>query len=246
VSLSADALLTALLVYGYPVLFGVVLAGSIGLPVPSDLFVLAAGGFVASGDLDLVTVLVLVFAAAITGDCLVFLVVRWLGHEVVVRHGRRIGLGEERLAAARARFGAFLGLSVFVTRWLLTPLSVPATVLAALGRYPLGYFAAFAVAGELIWTGAFVALGYAFGESWSTLLEWVQDSLGLLAGLCLAGVGVALLVWLLRNRNVAAPVESGWLRRRTPQWLSGNPGTSPRTASRSTTRGRVAVGRRWS
>jgi membrane-associated protein len=206
-SLSSDTLLTALLVYGYPVLFGVVLAGSVGVPIPTDLFVQAAGGFVASGDLDLVTVVALVFAAAILGDCLVFAVARWLGHEVVVKHGARIGLGEERLAAARARFGAFLGLSVFMTRWLLTPLSLPATVLAALGGYRAYYFAAVAAVGEVIWTSIFVGLGYGFGESWSSLVDWVDDSAVLLAGLCLAAVAAALLVWLLR-REREAPVQS--------------------------------------
>jgi len=81
-------------------------------------------------------------------------------------------------------------------------------VLAALGRYPLSYFAGVAAAGELVWTGAFVGLGYAFGESWSTVVEWVDDSAGLLAGLCVAGIGLALLVWLPRNRGVEAPVQS--------------------------------------
>ena len=207
-SISSDALLTALLVYGYPVLFGVVLAGSVGIPIPTDLFVLAAGGFVASGDLDLLTVLALVFAAALLGDCLMFTAARWLGHAAVLRHGRRVGLTEERLGAARERFGAFVGTSVFLTRWLVTPLGMPATVLAALGRYPIASFAGIAAAGELIWTGAFVGLGYAFGDSWQTVVDWVHDSAGLLAGLCLAAVGVALLVWLLRNRGVEAPVQS--------------------------------------
>jgi membrane protein DedA with SNARE-associated domain len=207
-SLSADALLTALLVYGYPVLFAVVLAGSVGVPLPTDLFVLAAGGFAASGDMELLTVVALVFAAAILGDCLVFALARWLGHEAVLRHGGRFGLGEERLAAARARFGAVLGLSVFMTRWLLTPLAMPATVLAALSRYPMAYFAGVAAAGELLWTGAFVGLGYAFGESWSSLVDWVEDSAGILIGLCLAGVGVAVLVWLLRKDAPATPSQS--------------------------------------
>jgi membrane-associated protein len=207
VSISSDTLLTALLVYGYPVLFGIVLAGSVGVPIPTDLFVLAAGGFVASGDLDLLTVLALVFVAAILGDCLVFTTARWLGHGAVMRHGRRVGLTEERLGAARTRFGAFVGTSVFLTRWLVTPLGLPATVLAALGRYPLASFAVIAAAGELIWTGAFVGLGYAFGDSWQTVVEWVDDSAGVLAGLCVAAIGTALLVWLLRKRAVEAPAQ---------------------------------------
>lgn len=205
---STDALLTAILVYGYPVLFGVVLAGSVGLPIPTDLMLVAAGGFVATGELDLVTVLVLVFAAALGGDVIVFLVVGWVGHEVVTRHGARFGLGADRLAAAERRLGAWVGLSVFLTRCLLTPLSLPTTVLAALGSYPFGTFALVAALGEVVWTAVYVGIGYFFGESWSALTGWVEDRAGLVGGLCLFAVAVGLLVWLLRSRGPAGPVRS--------------------------------------
>jgi membrane-associated protein len=208
VSLSTDGLLTAILVYGYPVLFGIVLAGSLGVPIPTDLMLLAAGGFVASGDLDLVTVLLLVFVAAVAGDCVVFLVARWLGHEAVTRHGARFGLGAERLAHAQTRLGAWVGAGVFLTRCLLTPLSLPTTVLAAVGRYPFGVFALIAAFGEAVWTAAYVGVGYLFGESWSALGDWISDKAGLIGGLCLAGVALAALVWLVRSREDGAPVQS--------------------------------------
>lgn len=208
-SLSTDALLSAILVYGYPVLFGIVLAGSLGVPIPTDLMLLAAGGFVATGDLELVTVLLIVFVAAVAGDLIVFTVARWLGHEVVTRHGARFGLGADRLAAAQARFGTWLGLSVFLTRCLLTPLSLPTTVLAALGRYPLGGFALMAAIGEAVWTAGYVGVGYLFGESWESLSEWVGDKAGLIGGVCLILVAVAALVYLLRaGRAPARPVQS--------------------------------------
>jgi len=207
VNISTDALLTAILVYGYPVLFGIVLAGSVGVPIPTDLMLLAAGGFVASGDLELLTVLLIVFVAAVGGDIIVFLVARRLGHAVVTRHGARIGLGPDRLALAQAKFGTWLGLAIFVTRCLLTPLSLPTTVLAALGRYPFGSFALMAAIGEATWTGAYVGLGYLFGESWQSLSEWIGDKAGLIGGVCLAAVALAVLIWLLRRED-GAPVQS--------------------------------------
>jgi membrane-associated protein len=197
---SIDQHLTWLLVYGYPALFAVVLAGSLGVPIPTDLVILAAGGFVAEGELDMVTVLGLVFAAAILGDCVVYGVARWAGDAAVRRHVGRIGLSAERLAATEARFGTWVGLGVFMTRWLLTPLSLPATLLAAIGRYPAPWFVAFAAAGEMLWTGVFVGIGYLFGASWSGILQIVQDSVGLVAGLGVAAVAIGLLVWLVRPR----------------------------------------------
>jgi membrane-associated protein len=211
VSLATDQLLTWLLLYGYPILFAVVLAGSIGLPMPTNLLVLAAGGFVAEGELDLVAVVALVLSAAVLGDAAAYLLARWAGEEVVHRHGGRVGLGPARLAAARGRFGRWLGLSVFVTRWLVTPLALPATVVAAVSRYPAPRFAAAAVGGEALWTLAYVGLGYVFGESWSGVADWVQDSAGLLAGLGVAGIAAALL-WLLLRARPAQPAPVVALR----------------------------------
>ena len=74
-----NRLLTLLLLNGYPVLFGVVLVGSVGVPIPTDLFVLAAGGFAAQGELAVGPVAALTFAAAVGGDCAVYLVARALG-----------------------------------------------------------------------------------------------------------------------------------------------------------------------
>jgi membrane protein DedA with SNARE-associated domain len=199
-TLSADQFLTWLLLYGYPVLFGAVLAGSLGVPIPNNLLILAAGGFAAEGELDLVAVLAVVLVAAVIGDCVVFGAAWWLGEHAVVRHGARVGLTESRLAAARRRFGAGIGLGVFVTRWLLTPLSLPAGVLAGVGRYPPAAFVACAVAGEVLWTALFVGLGYLFGDSWSGIMEIVQDSFGVLVGVALAAGAIAML-WLVRSQR---------------------------------------------
>ena len=60
--------------------------GSLGLPIPNNLLILAAGGLPAEGDLDLVVVLAVVFVAAILGDGVVFALAWWLGEHAVVRH----------------------------------------------------------------------------------------------------------------------------------------------------------------
>jgi membrane-associated protein len=201
--ISTDQLLTWMLLYGYPVLFGVVLIGALGVPVPANLTLLAAGGFVAQGELELLPVVGMVFAAAVLGDCVVYGVAGLGGERLVERHGPRIGLGPERLAAARARIGGWMSLSVFVTRWLLTPLAVPTAVVAGLSRHHVVAFVASVAAGELLWTALYVGLGYFFGESWPSILDWVQDSAGLVAGIGLAAVAGGLLVWLLRTQRPA-------------------------------------------
>jgi membrane protein DedA with SNARE-associated domain len=184
-----DALLTALLVYGYPVLFAAVLVGALGVPVPAGVLILAAGGLAADGELELPLVLGLALAAAVLGDLGSFALARALGHAALARHGWRVGLGPATLAAARRRAGAWTGRSVFLTRWLATPVALPTTVVAAVAGYPVRSFAAMSVAGEAIWVGGYGGAGYLLGGAWPALVDAAADAAGLGAGVALLTVG---------------------------------------------------------
>jgi membrane protein YqaA with SNARE-associated domain len=63
-----DQLLSAFSLYGLPVLFGALLIGAVGIPMPATMMLLAAGSFVVQGDLNLWWVLALASVAAILGD----------------------------------------------------------------------------------------------------------------------------------------------------------------------------------
>ena len=73
----SDYVLSTLGVYGLPVLFGTLVIGSIGLPLPSSLLLLVAGSFVAQGDMSLWPVLALAAAGAILGDNVGYALGRW-------------------------------------------------------------------------------------------------------------------------------------------------------------------------
>src|SRR5262249_4074924 len=61
--------------YGYLVIFGAVFAEQIGLPFPSDAFLLAGGGLAGSGRLSLVVAIGLAAIASLIGDTVWY----WLG-----------------------------------------------------------------------------------------------------------------------------------------------------------------------
>ncbi|MBV9611570.1 MAG: VTT domain-containing protein [Acidobacteriaceae bacterium] len=65
--------------HGYPILFVVVFAEAIGLPVPAALALLIAGASSAKGPLNLGFVLLTSFAALLLGDALLFLLGRYTG-----------------------------------------------------------------------------------------------------------------------------------------------------------------------
>ena len=89
-----DYLLSTLGLYGLPVLFGVLLIGCIGVPMPSSLLLLVSGALTEQGDMNLGLALALSVAAAIIGDNIGYAIGRWGGRHV--RLSRFVG-GEARL-----------------------------------------------------------------------------------------------------------------------------------------------------
>lgn len=198
------ALLSWLLDYTYPVAALTVMVGSLGVPLPSTLIVLAAGAMAVDGDVDLATLFALIFGAAVLGDTVLFVLARWGGHAAVARAGPKVGLTTDRVQAVERRFERWGGLLVVVTRCILTGLALPTTVVAAASGYPLRYFLFWAVFGEAIWTGQFLALGWFYGANWVSLLDYLDDASMALTGLGGAAV-LAFVLWRLLRANGGKP-----------------------------------------
>ncbi len=205
----ATTLVAWLTIYTYPVAALTVLVGALGVPLPSAVIVLAAGSLTTADttDLadgtdspDLMLLFGVILAAAVIGDVVSYGLGRWAGHLVLGRWGARVGMTPARLTSVEQRFERWGGLLVLVTRFLLTGLAVPTNLVAGAGTYPLARFLAYAVAGEAIWTGQFLALGWLFGPSWVSLLDYLDDAMMVLTTLAVAIVLVVILVRLLRPK----------------------------------------------
>jgi membrane protein DedA with SNARE-associated domain len=196
----ATVLVAWLAVHTYPVAALTVLVGAIGVPLPAAVIVLAAGSFSIDGDPNLPLLFGVIVVAAVLGDITSYSLGRWAGHLALGRVGARVGLTPERLAAVERRFERWGGLLVLVTRCLLTGLALPTNLAAGAGGYPMARFFGFAVLGEAIWTGQYLALGWLFGANWVSLLDYLDDALTVLTALAVViGLGFVL-VRLLRAR----------------------------------------------
>jgi membrane protein DedA with SNARE-associated domain len=198
----ASTLVAWLAIYTYPVAALTVLAGALGVPLPTAVVVLAAGSISTDGD-DSPDVLVLfgvILAAAVIGDLASYSLGRWASHIVLGHWGARIGMTPARFQAAEKRFERWGGLLVLVTRFLLTGLAAPTNLVAGASAYPLARFLAYAVVGEAIWTGQFLALGWLFGPSWVSLLDYLDDAMIVLTTLAVAIVLVLVLIRVLRSK----------------------------------------------
>lgn len=183
----SDYLLSTLGIYGLPVLFGVLFIGSIGVPLPSSLLLLVAGSLIEQGDMNEWQVLLLAAAGAILGDNVGYALGRWGGQRMQGRISRLVG-GEARLRSGKKWLEKREGLSIFLSRWLLTPLGPIINLTSGLIGYSWPRFLLYDVLGECLWVTLYVLLGKFFSDRVQEMSEFLGDFTWMILGLLLAGV----------------------------------------------------------
>jgi membrane protein DedA with SNARE-associated domain len=187
-----DQLLEAVLIYGLPVLFGVILIASVGVPFPVSLTLVAAGSFAKQGELELVSVIMVASLAAIFGDQIGYGLSRWGGRRWIDRITRRVG-GAAKVKRAEALSKKWGGPGIFFTRWLVTAPGPWLNVTSGIARYPWRRFIFWDVLGEVLWVVLYVMLGYFFSDR----VQYIAEILGNLAWAILALVVTIILGWKL-------------------------------------------------
>lgn len=179
-----DQLLAALVTYGMPVLFGIVLITSIGFPLPSTFALIAAGSFVQQGEMNLWLVFVLGILGAIIGDQIGYWIGRWGGRRLVLRVSR--WFGRNRLQDAENLSRKWGGLGIFLSRWLFTPLSPWLNLTSGITEYSYPRFILWDIPGEIIWVTLYVMVGKIFSDRVQALTELLGSLAWVLIGLLAA------------------------------------------------------------
>jgi membrane protein DedA with SNARE-associated domain len=135
------------------------------------------------------------------GDLAGYGVGRWGGRPFALRHGRWIGFSAPRLARAERALDRWGGLALLLTRSLLSALGPAANLLAGATGYTLRRFLLYDLVGRLAWVGAYLGLGYGFGDNVDAAADFLASIGGLLVALALT-LGAAAL--LLRSWRAAA------------------------------------------
>jgi len=183
--------LSAIAAYCAAVLGLVFLLSALGLPLPSTLFVVAAGAFIQQGVLNLSTTIGLSLVCVVLGDMLSYGMGRALSRSMHARYGQSATW--QRAEEYFARRG---GIAILLTRCVLMPIAVPVNLVAGSSKYPVWRFAAYDVSGELIWLLGYGAIGYLFGSQWESISAFISTASGPLVGVLIAGGGAyALIRW---------------------------------------------------
>lgn len=187
-----DQILAALVVYGLPVLFGVILVCSVGVPFPISLMLVAAGSFVEQGEMKLWQVIAVASVAAVLGDHIGYGLSRWGGRRLITRLSRKIG-AEARIKQAEALSKRWGGAGIFFSRWLLTALGPWVNVSSGIAAYPWRRFLFWDVLGEVLWVVLYVGIGYVF----SNRVQAIAEILGNLTWVTVGLIVTVILGWQL-------------------------------------------------
>jgi membrane protein DedA with SNARE-associated domain len=188
--------------YGYLALVGVVAVEGVGIPARGQIILIAAGVYAASGQLNLIAVLILAFLAAVAGDNLGYAIGHYGGRPLVRRFGRYVLLTEDRVAATE-RFFSGRGNTVVLVGRFVEGLRQALGIVAGLAQMRWRLFLTYNIAGGFAWVGVWVLVGY-FGQKHIPAIyaKFREYETYLLAAL--AVVVIALLArWLYRRRREA-------------------------------------------
>jgi len=199
---TGDAFLAAVLTYGYPALGLTIFLGSFGLPLPHGIAVTVAGSLAAQGRIDWMWAGLATVIASILGDIVGYGLGRLLDRGVLERRGRWLGYTRERALRANRLFEQWGAWSVLITRTFVSYLGPAVNVLAGAAGYPLTAFLALTVLGRLLWTSAYLGLGYAVGSEPEAATGFLANLSGLLVSLAVLAAS-----WLIASGRVRMPQQ---------------------------------------
>ncbi|NCO87518.1 MAG: DedA family protein [Rhodobacterales bacterium] len=198
-----EQLLELIPVYGVWLMFGVTFFSCLALPVPASIVMLTAGGLAASGDLAIDEVALGAFVGAVIGDQAGYALGRRGAERLIARLRARPARAAviDRAFTLLQRRGR---LGVFLSRWLFSPLGPWINFAAGASAMPWRAFTLAGLAGETVWVGLYVGLGYGFADRVVALSQIG----GTLTGALAAGA-VALALGLSLHRTMLARRRGG-------------------------------------
>lgn len=188
----------------YGLVFGVLVACGLGLPLPEDVSLITGGYLAYLGQADFKVMLIVGFVGILVGDSIVFALGR-RGRGAVERLPRLLRrlLTPERLASVEAQFARRGPIMVVIARFL--PGIRAATYFVA-GSAQMSYFRFIVYDGlaALVSAPFFVYLGYRFGDRIGDVIAWAEEFHTWLIGAMVIAV-VGWLVYRFVKRRRAAP-----------------------------------------
>ena len=175
-------LLELFAVYGLLAALLIVALGQFGVPLPTSILLMTVRALMVDGSISPTEAFLWCMGGAVLGDQLGFAAGRFGGQRLRSYVSGRPHMSA-RLVGAEAYSARRGALGVFLTRWLLSPLGPMANLVSGLVRRRWPVFLFWDVAGEAVWVGSYLAIGYAFSSSIPAIANVIANAAWLIAAL---------------------------------------------------------------
>jgi membrane protein DedA with SNARE-associated domain len=194
--------------YGYGMIFLLLLAGVVGLPIPDETLLVFCGYLIFKGKLNPLGAFCSALAGSWCGISVSYTIGRTLGIGVVHRFGKYLHVTEERLQRVHQWFDRIGHWALFVG-YFVAGLRHFTAIVAGTSKLDFASFVKYAWPGGLLWVSTFLTLGYFLGENWKRIADSIHSYV-LYASLLL--LAAALGYYLFRKSRPMPSTRTGSLR----------------------------------
>ncbi len=195
----------------YALVFLVLLACGLGVPLPEDVALITGGYLVHQGGAKLGWMMVVSFVGILAGDSMIFFLGRYFGERLTKRWPFKKIVTPEKRTKVEGLFAKHGERIVMIARFMPGVRAVTYFCAGTAGmRY--SHFAFFDGLAALVSAPVFVFLGYYFGENIEQLLAWLRTGQKAVFGTLMLVAAVYGTYWFLKRRKqqkaaaLAAPV----------------------------------------
>ena len=175
--------------YGYGALFGLLILGIVGLPVPDEMLLVFCGYLISQGKLSAPGTYLAALAGSCCGITVSYVIGRTAGLGVVHRFGRYLHVSDRHLERVHRWFDHSGHWALFGGYYIAGVRHFTA-IIAGASKLEFHTFAMYAWSGAACWVAAFLTLGYVIGEQWRTVAELVHRYLHLASYVAIALVAL--------------------------------------------------------
>ncbi len=169
----------------------------VGLIAPGETAILLGGLVAGQGEIDIVTLIALVWACAVAGDVTSFALGRRLGRGFLERHGPKLKITEPRLQQVERFFDRHGGKAILLGRFVGLVRAV-APFLAGSSGMRLRRFIPYDIVGAGLWGSTFALLGFVFWHSFDQVVAIAKKGAFALGTVIAVAVAIVAAVRWLR------------------------------------------------
>lgn len=176
--------------YGYLAVFLGIFLEDFGLPTPGETMLIASAILASRGTLQIIWLLPIAWAAAVSGDSIGFLIGATGGHRLMTRYGARIGITEGRFKRVEMFFARYGEIVVVFARFFEILRQLNGIVAGTL-EMPWPRFFLYNAIGAALWVGFWGGGTYWLGHRFFEFLRslgWsgrIGIALGVIAAIVL-------------------------------------------------------------